>query len=116
MAEQIYTLRELRQTSASEFRVIATGNWHTSRNGKRVRETEGAVYIPTACGKFEETEWVRLAKAAIIREKGEALLQAVCDFCRQHCAWIRNEKDLERHAVHCISHGAYLVWESFKVP
>ena len=106
-----YTINDLKQTSALEYRTVPNGKWHVSRNGRRVQETTGIEYVPTAVGKFEQTEWMRLAKEAVLREKGATLLKAVCDHCKKHCVWLRKEAEIEAYAVNCIVSGAYLHWD-----
>ena len=112
MAE--YTLKELKQISSLEFRAVPTGNSYISRNGRRVQETKGTEYVPTSLGRIEVSEWTRLTKEAVLREKGADLLRAVCDHCRKHCAWLKTEKAIEDYAVSCISSEAYLHWDGWK--
>lgn len=111
---QKYTLEDLRQTAANEFRVSSTGNWVIGKNGKRKMETVGKEYIPTRIGKIEKRKWFRLMEEAI-REAGlNTLLFQIETHCRLHCAWLHTDQDVHEYAMSCLSSGAYKHWKDFK--
>ena len=62
---QKYTLEDLRQTAAREYRQEPTGNWILNRNGTRKQETIGKEYVPTRAGKIELHEWCKLMDEAV---------------------------------------------------
>lgn len=33
--------------------------------------------------------------------------------CREHCAWLKTEKDIENHAIDCLLSKAYEHWKDF---
>ena len=41
------------------------------------------------------------------------LLKMVKDYCREHCAWLKTESDIENHAIDCLLSKAYEHWKDF---
>ena len=41
------------------------------------------------------------------------LLKTVKDYCREHCAWLKTENDIENHAIDCLLLKAYEYWKDF---
>ena len=109
-----YSIEDLKQTSAMEFRAVPTGNWVISRNGKKKMETEGKEYIPTRCGKFERSIWCRLMEEAIRESDKNTLLFQIEAYCRLHCAWLHTDQAVHEYAMDCLSSGAYKHWKDFK--
>ena len=109
-----YTLNDLRQYAADEYRQEPTGSYTLNRNGKRIPVTEGVVYITTPAGRFREDKWCDLAEAAVKREGKEDLYEAIRSHCKAHCPWLRTEKMLRRWALDCLTGGAYEYWDDFK--
>lgn len=111
---QKYTLEDLRQTAAREYRQEPTGNWILNRNGTRKQETIGKEYIPTRRGKLDKDEWCRLMEEAIREEDKNTLLFQIETHCRLHCAWLHTDQDVHEYAMSCLSSGAYKHWKDCK--
>ena len=109
-----YTIEDLKQTSALEFRAVPTGRMIQAGNGRMKAETKGVNYVPTRVGRLDEDEWYNLMEDAIRREGKEELLLQIEEHCRQHCAWLHKEKEIRAYAMSCLSSEAYKKWEDFK--
>ena len=111
-----YTMSELRTSCVGEFRAVPTGDTYMARNGRRLPVTRGVEYFRTAgAGRLEVAEWRRLAKAAILRERGEQLLSAVMAYCA-NLAWLHSPKAVEAYAIEAVMLGSYERWGDFKAP
>ena len=108
-----YSLEDLRSTSVDEFRMVPTGSYTINRNGRRVPVTEGVHFVTTKVGKMTDDEWYQALEEAVVREGKEQLLEAVIASCRK-LAWLKTEKAVRRHALSCLSSGAYLHWPEWK--
>lgn len=91
-----------------------TGRYKVDRKGKRKPVIKYVEKYQTPVGTFLPGEWKTRALKAI-REDGEAeLLEKVKEHCREHCAWLRTEKDLEEYAIDCLCSRTYRHWPDFK--
>ena len=108
-----YTIRELVQTGANEYRTVGTGNLYMSRNGRRIEETVGVEYIPTKMGKIEQKKWFRLMEAAIDRENMGELLAEIEKACKR-LAWLKTDQERHEYALQILSSRAYLHWPEWK--
>ena len=109
-----YSIDDLKQTGAYEFRAVPTGTYVIARNGKKKMETVGKEYVPTRVGKIERREWCRLMEEAIREEDKNTLLFQIETHARLHCAWLHSEGAVHEYAMSCLSSGAYKQWEDFK--
>lgn len=109
-----YTIEDLKQTGAMEFRTVPTGEYITAGNGRRKMVTVGKEYVPTRCGKLDKDEWCRLMEEAIREEDKNTLLFQIETHCRLHCAWLHTDQDVHEYAMSCLSSGAYKHWKDFK--
>ena len=109
-----YSIEDLKSINAREFRAVPTGNWITTRNGKRKMETEGKEYISTKHGKIEVSEWFRYMENAIENEGKQELLKKIEAYVKQHCAWLHKDKEIHEYALECLSDAAYLYWPEFE--
>lgn len=79
-------------------------------NGTWSRITTGETYYKTKIGELREDEWERIAEETA-REYGDLpLLQAIEDYVRKHCAWLK-EKEIRGYSLHCLVDEAYRTWE-----
>lgn len=109
-----YSINDLKQTQALEFKAVPTGNWIIAGNGKRKMETVGTEYVPTRNGKIELSEWCRLMEEAISEEGKNTLLFMIETYVRLHCAWLHNDQEVHQYAMQCLSSEAYKHWKDFK--
>lgn len=109
-----YTIEDLKQTAAREYRQEPTGNWILNRNGTRKQETIGKEYVPTRVGKIELHEWCKLMDEAVRNAGLNTLLFQIETYARLHFAWLQSDQEVHEHALSCISSGAYKHWERFK--
>lgn len=104
-----YSIAELRQTGACEYRQVGTGSFFLNRNGRRVENTRGVEYIPTKIGKIEKPEWHRMIEEAAARENQTELLGRIEKACHR-MAWLKTDKDRHEYALGVLCSGAYLYW------
>ena len=109
----MYSIDDLKQTQALEFKAIPTGNWIIAGNGKRKMETVGAEFVPTRSGKIELGEWCQLMEEAIRQEGKNTLLFQIETYVRLHCAWLHSDKEVHQYAMMCLSSEAYKHWKDF---
>ena len=110
-----YTLEDMRETAAREYKQEPTGDYKVNRNGRKVPVTHGVEYCQTKAGKMPLDKWVKLMRDAIAAEGKQELLGQIMEHCRAHCAWLHREAELEKYAMSCLSSHAYEHWEDFKV-
>lgn len=68
----------------------------------------------TKVGDFSPEEWRKTVRQAI-EDIGEAeLLEEIKKHCRENCAWLRKETDIEEYSMECLVDRAYLHWKDFK--
>ena len=94
--------------------VEKTGERERTRKGTWRDKTRFVERYVTPAGTFLPEEWKKRAKAAIEAEGELALLERVKDHCREHCAWLHTESDLEEYAIECTCSRSYRCWEDFK--
>ena len=68
----------------------------------------------TKVGDFSPEEWRKTVLQAIDAAGETDLLEKIKEHCREHCTWIRKEKDIEEYSMECLVLRAYLHWENFK--
>lgn len=81
------------------------------RNGRKI--TESAEYFDTELGRMEIGKWYAAVKEAAEADGLTDLLEAIKEHCRQHCAWLKKETDVEHYALECLVEGAYNYWPDF---
>lgn len=68
----------------------------------------------TNAGEFEVGEW-RNAVREIIELSGESeLLEQIKAHCREQCAWLHKESDIEEYAMECLASRAYRYWKDLE--
>lgn len=78
-----------------------------------VNSIGGISFKKTQFGDIEDINYYPLMKEFIeIAGKAE-LLKTVKDYCREHCAWLKTENDIENHAIDCLLLKAYEYWKDF---
>ena len=91
-----------------------TGKYKVDRKGNQKPVTKYVEKYQTPVGTFLPGEWKTKALKAI-KEDGETeLLENVKEYCREHCAWLRTEKELEEYAISCLCSRAYRHWPDFE--
>ena len=92
----------------------STGKYKVNKKGERKPVFRYIEKYQTPVGVFLPGEWKTKAIKAI-RDDGEMeLLEKVKEHCREHCAWLRTEKDLEEYAIRCLCSRAYRHWPDFE--
>ena len=78
-----------------------------------VNSIGGISFKKTQFGDIEDINYYPMMKEFIeIAGKAE-LLKTVKDYCREHCAWLKTENDIENHAIDCLLLKAYEYWKDF---
>lgn len=62
---------------------------------------------------IEDINYYPLMKEFIEIAGKSELLKTVKDYCREHCAWLKTENDIENHAIDCLLSKAYEYWKDF---
>ena len=109
-----YSIDDLKQTQAMEFRAEPTGEWIINKNGTKKMKTVGKEYVPTRSGKIELSEWCRLMEEAIREEDKNTLLFQIETHVRLHFAWLHTDEEVHQYAMKCLSSEAYKHWKDFK--
>lgn len=91
------------------FRTLCLGK---DSSGRRI--FKGISYKKTIFGEIENSVWYKLAKQIIIISGNEQFLERVKDYCREHCAWMHKEQEIEEYAIECVMNEAYMAWEDFE--
>lgn len=90
-----------------------TGEYEITKRGTRREKSRHVERYVTPAGTFLPEEWKKRALAAIKAEGELALLERVKDHCREHCAWLRTESDLEEYSINCTCSRSYKHWKDF---
>ena len=102
----IYKLEDLK--SGNCFRAEFIGKDKTGR-----KQYRGISYKKTLFGDIEDCHYYSLVKELITLAGKSELLKTVKDYCREHCAWLKTENDIENHAIDCLLLKAYEYWKDF---
>lgn len=95
-------------------RAVGTGIYELTRNGKRREKTVFKIEYTTKTGIFGVEEWKEKAMQEIEKCGETDLLEKVKEHCREHCAWLRTEKDVTEYAISCTCSRAYEYWDDFE--
>ena len=95
-------------------RAEGTGFYEITRRGNRREITKYKEKYKTPAGVFTPEEWKKKALAAIEKEGEMELLGRIKEYCRKHCAWLHEEKEIEEHAINCLCGRVYKHWKDFK--
>lgn len=91
-----------------------TGEYEITKRGTRRAKTRFVERYVTPVGTFLPEEWKKRVRAAIEAEGELALLERVKEHCRERCAWLHTENDLEEYAMECMCDRAYRHWDDFE--
>lgn len=85
----------------------------TSRNanGSLHREMAAREYFETPMGLIPEKEWYALAMQAVLDNGDLPLLKAIKAHCKKNYVWLKNDEEVEHHALKSLVRGAYKAWE-----
>lgn len=86
---------------------------YDDKRGKIRWISQSEVGFATAAGNIKKEDW-RQQVWKIIQENGlEELLEQIEEHCRRHCAWLKQEPELELYAMDCLASKAYESWTEF---
>ena len=106
-----YKMVDLAWKSSRMYRQEPTGTFTTNRNGRRVPVTKGTEYVTTAgAGTMPLSEWYRRMETAVQAEGKQELLDRIEAYCKEHCAWLRNDQAVREYALEVLSDKAYEAW------
>lgn len=91
-----------------------TGVYEITKRGTRREKSRFVERHVTPAGTFLPEEWKKRARAAIEAEGELALLERVKEHCRERCAWLHTEDDLEEYAIDCTCSRSYRHWKDFE--
>jgi hypothetical protein len=94
-------------------RSYPTGDYVITRYGNRRPVTKFRDFYQTKLGELTPEKWRELTLNAIKEHGKEELLERIKEHCRDNCAWLKKERDIEEHAMECLVSGAYLYWDDF---
>lgn len=95
-------------------RAEGTGGYEITKRGIRREITKFVERYETAAGIFLPDEWMKKALGAIEAEGEMSLLESIKEYCRNHCAWLYKEKEVEEYAIDCLCSRAYRHWDDFE--
>ena len=87
---------------------------HTDRNGRPKWKSKCQEMYKTDAGEFLPVAWRETVRKKIMEEGKTQLLEQIKDHCRSHCVWLKNENEIEEHAMECLCSRAYLYWTDFE--
>lgn len=96
------------KTSRDHFVSEFIGKDQTGR-----KQYRGISFKKTLFGDIEDSNYYPLVKELIALAGKTELLEAIKDYSRENCAWLKTESDIENHAIDCLLSKAYEYWESF---
>ena len=77
------------------------------------KQYRGISFKKTQFGNIEDINYYPLIKELIEIAGKSELLILIKDHCREHCVWLKTEKDIENHAIDCLLLKAYEHWKDF---
>lgn len=96
------------KSASNNFRSEFIGKDQSGR-----KQYRGISFKKTQFGNIEDINYYPLIKEFIEIAGKSELLKTVKDHCREHCAWLKTEKDIENHAIDCLLSKAYEHWKDF---
>lgn len=91
-----------------------TGQYIVNRKGNRKPVLKYAERYETRAGTFPPEVWKAKAMEAIKADDELELMEKVKEYCRNHCAWLRRENELEEYAIDCLCGRIYRHWPDFE--
>ena len=95
-------------------RAESTGQYMVNRRGNTKAITKYVERYETPMGEFLPEIWREEAKEEIKAAGEMELLEQVKEHCRNHCAWLKKENELEDYAINCVCNRAYRAWKDFE--
>ena len=96
------------KSTSNNFRSEFIGKDQSGR-----KQYRGISFKKTQFGDIEDCNYYPLAKELIILAGKKKLLETIKDHCRENCAWLKTENDIENHAIDCLLSKAYEYWKDF---
>lgn len=82
-------------------------------HGRIIKDSKFIEEYVTSVGRFLPEEWIEMAKKVVINNGLTDLYEKVQQYCRMQCMWLKTEKQIEEHALSCMTSHAYEHWEDF---
>lgn len=95
-------------------RAEGTGRYVITNRGNRREITKFKERYKTKAGEFLPEEWKKLTLQEIEKAGKMELLERIKQHCREHCAWLRREPEIEEYAMGCLCSRAYEYWPDFQ--
>lgn len=95
---------------------FASNNFRSEFIGKDQagrKQYRGISFKRTLFGDIEDCIYYPLVKELITFAGKRELLETIKDHCRENCAWLKTENDVENHAIDCLLSKAYEHWKGF---
>lgn len=96
------------KSASNNFRSEFIGKDQSGR-----KQYRGISFKKTLFGDIEDCNYYPLVKELIILAGKKELLEAIKDHCRENCAWLKTENDIENYAMECLVLKAYEHWQVF---
>ena len=71
-------------------------------------------FYKTSIGEFAPEKWLEVTLQIIQALMENELLEEIKEHVAGHCAWLKNDKEIEEYSASCLASGAYMHWEDFK--
>lgn len=111
---KVYTMESL-YIKQRNGRTMSTGSYETTRIGTKRAITKFQETFQTNAGEFAPDKWSEIARSCVFRTGSEELFTRIVEYCRFHCAWLKNDKDREEYALDILIGRVYRHWKGFSV-
>lgn len=103
------------ENQLNDYRFRRLGRSYVKGHDKRGKKEYGfKETYRTKVGDFSPEDWRKTVLQAI-EDAGEMdLLEDIKEHCRENCAWLHKEKDIEEYSMECLVGRSYLHWKDFK--
>lgn len=93
---------------------MPTGRYEKTRIGTMRQITEFVETYKTPSGELRKNEWYEKLHMAIIEEGETELFMKIKEHCREQCAWLHSEREIEEYSMEILAGRNYKAWKEFK--
>lgn len=90
-----------------------TGTTYITRSGNIKQKDVLREFCQTNMGEFASDKWLEVTLNIIQELQETKLLEEIKEYVKNHCIWLKTDKEIEEYSVSCLASGAYVYWEDF---
>lgn len=109
---KVYTMEDL-YIENRIGRAVPTGSYEITRIGTRRATTKFQETFQTNAGKFTPDKWYEIARSCVESSGTGELFARIKEHCGSHCAWLKNDNDIEEYALNILVGRVYRRWKDF---